>query len=405
MPSASIDDMGAGRWRIRWRQRTSRKAPWRQKQHTIYGTESDAERYRADVIDDLRRQGFHDPAEHAPKIAPPASLLDGLMAYVDAMAAHGRKSGTIVRSRLRVGVLAEAMYEVLDLPADEPVPVTVLDRNLFIELVPVLARRGTTVPTHALSLLWRAWGWLMGDPAAWPRVPVRPPLPEGFVPAQAAYGRTVAPTLAHADAALRHLRARSVGRGTVVAVVMQRFTGLRVGQVLAIEREDLDLSEGLLTVRVGKSGREQADMRTIPLSRKLLSESLFCELLDAAPATGRIFRVKRITATVKRAWQAATDAGEAPRHVWAPKNRRNARPDHAFRAALQAWLWKERTPRDVADWLVGHSGGMQATHYGRDLLDDARKAVDGLPPVDWRGGELPADVTDLDSVRAASGGS
>ena len=290
MANASIEDAGAGRWRVRWRQRwqgddEGRRGRWRQKQHTVHGTEPDAERYRADVIDDLRRQGYHDPQDHA----------------------------------------------------------------------------------------------------AWPRVPPRPATPVGFVPKRKTYGRTDAPKMHHVDACLRHLRDRGASREVLVAVICQRFTGLRVGQVLGMERADLDLAAGSLTVRYGKSRSEKEEMRTVPLSRHLLAEPLFREQLDAAPPTGRIFKVKvrAVWGAVKKAWQAATEANEVPLKVWAPPNRKNARPDHAFRAAFQGYMGDERVPRDTIDFLVGHGGGLRGRHYDRDHSEDARDAADELPPVNW----------------------
>ena len=404
MASSSIEDMGAGRWRVRWRERPDKEARWRQRQFTVHGTRSDAERYRADVIENLSRHGYHDPEEHAPKIAPPASLLDGLLGFIEAEERLGAKPSTIYTYGLRVGVLAEALYEVTGIPENEPLPVTVLSRSLFSSLIPVLERRGKTVPTRALGILFRAWGWMAGEPAAWPRVPPRPPTPRGFVPKRAVYGRTTAPSLEHADACLRHLRKRSVGLDTLVAAIMQRYTGLRKGQVLTIERDDLDLRRGLLTVMVGKSEQEQADMRTIPLSRHLLAEPLFRKLLGRAPASGRIFRVKNISETIKAAWRDATKAGEVPRHVWAPPNRKYTRPDHAFRAALQGHMEDEHVPKDVVDFLVGHSPGLRGRHYGRDLTDAARAAVDVLPPADWTGPTSSDNVIPLDQSRERAEG-
>ena len=43
------------------------------------------------------------------------------------------------------------------------------------------------------------------------------------------------------------------------------------------------------------------------------------ELLARAPSSGRVFRVKKISETVKAAWRDATDAGDVPRHVCPPQ--------------------------------------------------------------------------------------
>ena len=107
---------------------------------------------------------------------------------------------------------------------------------------------------------------------------------------------------------------------------------------------------------------------------------------------------------MKTAWQAATEDEEVPLKVWAPPNRKNTRPDHAFRAALQGYMGDERVPKDTIDFLVGHGGGLRGRHYDRDHTEDARAAVDGLPPVDWTGPETPANVILIDRTRERAEG-
>ncbi len=396
---ASIEETGADTYRIRWAQVEGGKR--RQRQTTVRGTRADAEEHRAQVVRDLQRKGYHDPNEHRSQYAPPANLLDGMLAWVDAAENDGLSASSARGYRGTVTTIAEAIHEAMGIPESEPLPVTLLGRPLFDKLKPILAPRGATVPRNTLLRLWNAWGWLADDPESWPHVPPRPTTKRGYVPQGKRYGATIAPTLPHCDARIRHLRLRRRDRNAVVMVLIMRYTGLRMGQVHAIRREDIDLTSGTLLVRKGKSAREKAEMRRIPLSRHLLGEPLFLQQLEELEPDAEIVKVENSRVT-KAAWEAATEAGEVPRHTWAPPNRKFARPDHAFRAAFQAHLTSERVAPDVISHLVGHAHGLRGTHYGRDLGDLAREAVDALPPVDWNGPSLPEGVVKLER-RAQTG--
>jgi hypothetical protein len=382
MASASIEDKGGGRWRIRWREKRP-EGSWAQPEVTVHGSAEDAESYRLVVIRDLRERGQHDPAVQRARHAPPATVLDGMIAYIAAAEADGLRASSAATYRATVPLLAEAIHEVTRIPETAPLPVTLLNRRLFDALKPVLARRGQTVPHAYLRVLWAAWGWLADDPTGWPQTPPRPSSLRGYVPSAAPYGRTVAPTLEHADACLRRLRARRASEDTVLAVVILRYTGLRLRQVTGIAREDLDLSAGTLLVRHGKSRAERAEMRTVPLAAGLRAEPLFRAAVSAEAGKGPLLRCSNPRATVFSSWEDASELDGVPRNVWAPPNRINARPDHAFRAAFQAHLAAGKVAGDVVDFLVGHRGDLRGTHYGRDLDADARAAVDGLPPIKW----------------------
>lgn len=79
MASASIEDKGGGRWRIRWREKRP-EGSWAQPEVTVHGSAEDAEAYRLVVIRDLRERGHHDPAVQRARHAPPATVLDGMIA-------------------------------------------------------------------------------------------------------------------------------------------------------------------------------------------------------------------------------------------------------------------------------------------------------------------------------------
>ena len=392
---ASIEQTGPDTHRIRWSQVEDGKR--RQVQTTIHGSPTEAEAYRAQVVHDKQTKGYHDPEEYRAKYAPPANLLEGLLAWADAGEKDELSASTVRLNKGLVRTVAEAIHEATGIPRTEPLPVTVLGRPLFDQLKPILGRRGVTVPRRALLALWNGWDWLAGDPASWPQVPRCPSSKRGYLPPGRLYGRTEAPTLAQCDAMLRYLRVQALRSDVLGLAVILRYTGLRVGQVQAIHREDIDLTAGTLYVRKGKSKREQAEARTIPLSCHLLAEPVFRALIEGASADARIVRVKN-TKSIVTAWEAATAAGEVPRYTWDPPNRIYARPDQAFRAALQAHMTNERMPPDVVSHLVGHartkdtSEKLREIHYGRSLEEHARAAVDELPPVNWTGPQVPDGV-------------
>ena len=395
---ASIEPTGVDTYRIRWSQ--LEEGERRQRQFTVRGTRADAEAYRALVVRDREAKGYHDPHEHRARYAPPASLVDGMLAWLDAAEKDGLAASSARLYRGLVTTLAEAIYEATGTPETEPLPVTILGRPLFDKLKPILQRRGETLPRRALLQLWNTWGWLADDPSTWTHIPARPSTKRGYIPKGHVYGPTIAPTLAHCDAALRHLQLSRSRNDSLGLALIMRYTGLRLRQVQAIRREDIDLKAGTLTVRTGKSAQERAAMRRVPLPRHLMGEALFRALIEGRSADERVIHAEN-TSSIRKAWEAATKAEEVPRHTWAPPNRILARPDHAFRAALQAHLTSERVAPDIINYLVGHAQGLRGTHYGRDLDEEARAAVDGLPPVDWTGPEQPEGVVRFEARKSA----
>jgi integrase len=244
------------------------------------------------------------------------------------------------------------------------------------------------------------WRWVSDDPERFHDVPVPPREAKTVLPRLPVYVAPPAPSMAEIDACLRHLspdaeESRRLG-------VLMRFTGLRITQSTAIRIEDIDRSSRALTVRVGKSHREEASARMVPLSEHLMAE-IERWLVDRKasgplfPAWGNI-KVEK-TATTRNpifhtAWAAATEAGEVRRVVWNPCNRKIARPQQAFRAAFQAFLRSKGVGDEVIDALVGHTGrSVRERHYaGPDSLwDRMAEAVALIPDVDWLGPDRRAD--------------
>lgn len=109
-----------------------------------------------------------------------------------------------------------------------------------------------------VGTLLQAWTWAC-DAAQYPGLASAPRDPTTVLPRPVVYSAGPAPTLAECDAALPQLVGLHNPRVAMLASMVARYTGLRIGQVLRIRA-------ATLTVRVGKSAREKAERRTVPVT-------------------------------------------------------------------------------------------------------------------------------------------
>lgn len=412
----TMTDLGGARWRLRWRTKDDAGA-WKSREKVIEGTELDAEEL-AVRIRKIRAQTFQrgpeprdlDEVIHGP--VPPANLAEGFQAFIDSREAAGRfkpKSvSTYTSYMLRILGHVHAIHKI---PEGEPLPVTLLGRSLFDGIMARDRVLGASalLAYAPLRLLLNVWGWMADDPDRWPRVPTPPHSPRDYLPKPAKYTRTVAPTLAHCDAALRHMPERAAPSTRTFALFL-RYTGLRSDTILNLRREDIDLADKSLHIR-GEIDKNDFD-RVIPLADALVDEIRdWLSLMDEGPIFFKRNHTQRKretpkappTKTFHAAWRAATDADEVPEHVWNPPNRKNARPEHGFRAAVDAYLIGAGVRPDVVDYLVGRNeSDIRGRHYGREMLDEARRAVNLLPPID-RKGPRGDNVVDLEQRRRTAG--
>lgn len=395
---------GGTRWRIRWRER-QHDDTWQARSWTIEGNELERDRSVLRVRDGLAAEGRFDVAAALAADRPPANLLDGLEVFIASRQAAGKftaKTAATYRSyKIRV---VDGLHAVTRTPETKPLPVTVLTRANFEALMARdRAMESSSMMAYAtLRLLVDGWLWLADDPEAWPQVPPPPHSTKDYLPRTPRYTRTSAPTMAHVDACLRHLPPRTT-QPTKMLGIWLRYTGLRADTILQIERGDVDLEGRTLWIRADK----EEEQRHVPLADELVREvGAFVQLVDE----GQIFRKRRHTTTVKGpkkkasatyalAWRSATDAGEVPEHVWSPPNRRYDRPEHSLRAAFQACLTDAGVRADVIDFLVGHAGEtVRDRHYGRELLELGRAAVNRIPAIVWRAPEA-SNVVEIDRGR------
>ena len=167
--------------------------------------------------------------------------------------------------------------------------------------------------------------------------------------------------------------------------------------MLKIHVEDLNLSACTLVVRGGKSRREKAERRTVAISPHLRDYLVdFCaDREPGEPLLRRRFDTTSVrqagnSDVLREAWIAATEAGEVRREVWDPAGRRHARPAHAIRAGVIAFLRQAGVDRGVVKFLAGQSLDLQERYYlGDGALPLAHEAVKRIPAIDW--GEAVAD--------------
>lgn len=335
--------------------------------------------------------------------APPAeqklaSLELAAAAWIRHKASRGAATGTIRALTSGWTRIARDTRALLGLADTHAIRCAELSRGLVTRLLERWRTEGLSEQRrYDLTLyLYGAWVWASDDSLTWPGVPVAPRDASAVLPPAPARGRAPdAPSLGEVDVICRRARVRSAHLGDVVACL--RLTGLRVGQVVAIRVGEVDLRRRTLTVGVGKSRQEKADQREVPLHPSLLrlleprmlgrAPSAFVFAPDAAGLRACPYPGE----AVRELWQSATADGEVWEHVWKPRNRGKARPDHAFRAAFLAALAADGVPEDVRRALVGHAPGTtEGRSYSTPTLEVLRTHLDRLPAIVWSAAPPPA---------------
>lgn len=253
-------------------------------------------------------------------------------------------------------------------------------------------RGNTPIVAHqvvrAVEAFWR-WAWEHDEHGEWFGRPKRLQLAE---PAP------VEPARVPAFAELDRVIAAVTGEGSTDAggvqraawyrqvMVIARYTGLRVGQVLRLEWRDVDLDAALLTVRpeLGKSKQEKRG-RVVPIAEHLVEELAGWGRREGylvEPWGGR--RVVDYK-TLERIYERA--GVDYPRQ-----------PMHGFRKALVSWLTEQRVRQLVISRLVGHAAGITADVYTDPaaLLLEQREAVATIPKI----GQADGRLVELDRARA-----
>lgn len=392
MASVSVDQLGPHRFKVRWRETVSEGGQRRTVARALtVSTREAAIELQAKVLRAVETVGYYE--SEARELPPVTNLERAAGDWLKHKAARGVAVGTVRRYTAYMDRFFRAVRALRTIGKDEVVPASVLSRTLFSEAILSWRAEGLSesmvygMSSTALDM----WRWVCDDPDNYPGVPVSPRDPSTVLPPPPIYVAPLPPTLAEVDACLRRLHRAYVAKP---AAILMRFTGLRISQVLGLRCEDLDLANQTLCVRVGKSRREKAESRLVPISPHLVDE-IAPWMANRLPEDYLVRRRKDQhaaetqshlpTVVLSAAWEEATQAGEARREVWAPRSRKLSRPDHAFRAAFMAYLEEQGVRDSVIDYLVGHAPmSTRRRHYAPPGFEQLQEAVGKLPPIDWK---------------------
>lgn len=358
---------------------------------TAYSVE-ERKRLEAEIEEALRTRGFWEKPS-GPEPARPAdvNLEVAAVAWIEwKVAIRGVSETTksnLARSMKRFFTELRTVLKLRK--KDIVLGEALIQENITKVVARWRGRYGEGTIYQTIAAVVDMWTWVASQDhyASVPRPPYNKHL---VLPAPPVYTAPASvPTMEECDAVIRRVR---LPLPRMLAVVM-RYTGLRLEQAVHIHREDVDVKGSTLLIRKGKTRREKALMRRVPVSPWLFED--LAQLL-AAVESGPLFPDKKEPALplrsyrnksvyIREAWVAATDADEARLEVWNPPNRRKARPDHAFRAAFQALLTDEGIADNVIDWLVGHAPQTtRARHYAQPSPRVLTKAVEFVPRIEWR---------------------
>lgn len=327
---ASIEERDKS-WRVRWRDLAgkprSRRCPDRKT----------ARRLKAEVERALALGGDWAAADSRSRTEPDVSAV-----VADYLADCARRltAGTITNIRLTLGHLLDF------LGPDGPAPVALISRdNLHRWHGQQLGLVDVRTAATKLSRASAFWRWASQDSDAWESiVPRWRRVDPGSVPP----GRPIpAPTLDEVD---RAIAAAAYGpEWTRRTFLIQRFQGLRAGQIWRLDWSDFDLDGKRLTIRpeLGKSRSEKRG-RTVPLHPELAQEmagwGLREGLVIPLPSDTR-GRPK----TARTAWRRA---GVEVRQ-----------PFHGVRHAVATHLRVAGVAEDVVGALLGHAPTVTSAHY------------------------------------------
>jgi integrase len=391
----SYQDLGEGRFRLHWRQWEEQPGGGRQRAQrsvTAYSVD-ERRRLELDIEKALAEKGWWSASELVVAAKPvDVNLERAGLAWLD------WKSGLRAVSASTRRNLAGSMRRWFDTlrtargwSAETVIPGNEMSQATLAEVGRHLRERyaeGTVYQTISAVVDMWTWAASQDEYASLPRPPYNLQI---VMPRPADYHAPDAvPAFAECDAAIRNIRLPIPRR----LAILMRYTGLRLEQAVHVHREDLDLRAGTLLIRKGKSRREKATMRRVPVSPHLVAdlrpwlETRLPGPLFPDPKDAKIPLVsyRNQTRYVTEGWRTATQNGDARLEVWAPPSRSKTRPDHAFRAAFQAALADVGVSDSTIDWLVGHAPKTtRARHYARPSDNVLRQAVAKVDPIAWDG--------------------
>ena len=347
---ASHRKLGPGRWQVRWVEpdEHGRRV---QRSRVVSTSEARDELLRAVALaEDLGQR--YEPA--AQRRAIP-SVGDGMTAFLEDV--RRRSAPGTVRNYAQA---LAAFCEWLDEAGLGHATVADVKREWLADFYAHLEHgrhgreRAAVTRRRIVEKIEGAWQWLFN--VEWHPSVTRP---KTIAMPREVASVVSAPTWDEMDACVR----ACLHEGPRRLTTLMRYTGLRVGQVLALTWADVDLERGTLTVapHKGLPGFVQ------PMSPHLVAELATWGTREGAVITWRVQRQRR-ELVVSEAW---ARAGVRP-EVW------KRRPDHAFRRGIVSGLARAGVNHEAAELWIGHGvKGVRASYLDREAvaLHDVARAI------------------------------
>jgi integrase len=350
---------------------------------------------------------------------PPASRpVATLGAVAEAWIANTMNRRPAATARFRASVL----QRFLDY-ADAELPVVELTGGLLRAYADHLAAVGVKSVSRYVGTVEQLWAWAYDNGDTYPGVPQprrvtgadrdvphRPPPVAVDTPTWADVDRLIwALTPSGGEAWKERTRtergggeARGVGYRPAWEVyrrlvTVQRFTGLRVSQILALRGSDVDLDLQRLTVRAGTQGAKgQRRDRVVPMHPALAQEIASWgaldtdELIFSRTATKGPRQGERIGLTGKEVAEvlaAAWARSGVRRTAWGAESREHARPTNAIRACWKSAI-SGAASYELAALMLGQSARGEHDSYvavgnpeASPYWDAMRRALEVVPPI------------------------
>jgi len=350
---ASHRKLGPGRWQVRWVE-PGNEGQRVQRSRVVSTAEARDELLRAvQLAEDLGKR--YVPA--APRRAVP-SIGDAMKAFLEDVQ-RVQTPGTLKTYReAMIGFL-----EYLHQAGLGHATVADLSRDMLTGYYAALEKgrwdrpRSDTTKRRIVEKVENAWRWLFD--IEWHESVPRPKkiqMPSN--PPRA----VVAPSWDEMDACVLACQREGPKRLTTIL----RYTGLRVGQALAVTWADVDFKQAVLTV---------APHKGLPGFRQPMSEHLAAELATWGEREGFVLTWRPVRQARERAVSEAWERAGVREAVW------RGRPDQAFRRGIVTGLAAAGVGREAAELFIGHAVVGVRAHYLDWSSLPLRQAAAAIPKI------------------------
>lgn len=350
---ASYRKLGPGRWQVRWVEPDD-NGQRIQRSRVVTTSEARDELMRAvQLAEDLGKR--YVPA--APRRAVPA-IGDAMKAFLEDVR-RVQAPGTLKTYREALIGFLEYLHEA----GLGHATVGDLSRDMLTGYYAQLEKgrwdraRSATTKRRIVEKVELAWRWLFDN--EWHEAVPRPKkieMPSN--PPKAVH----APTWDEMDACVLACTHDGPRRLTT----LMRYTGLRVGQVLALTWGDVDFKQAALTV---------APHKGLPGFRQPMSAHLAAELASWGEREGFLLTWRPVRQARERAVSEAWERAGIREVVW------KGRPDQAFRRGMVTGLTAAGVGREASELFVGHAVAGVRAHYLDWSSLPLREAAAAIPKI------------------------